>query len=964
MKRTFLIVMAILMLISCCEINFAIPVLAQANKASVQPGDKGLTFSDEYTYEAVKRVEVIPHTYEAWVNISSDANAVKGVILGNGRNVGKQKGYFALRVQTKNEKDYPAISWQCTAQYLSYEDEAVADRQYPNADIVLEKSEIKNDTWVHVALVFSEQWDTLSCYLDGKLTEQVAVENPIRLRSISDLPFQIGQCRYDLSEAYFEGGALQDITVFADSRTAEEVKADMEQIDLEDKDLLFHYDIDSNDLGKDVKDESGNGYDLYCNKLWLTEAEMEQIRNEKGLNTDRAYSFAVIGDTQKMTLYNPEKLPVLYQWLADNVEKENIRYAIGVGDVTETNTKIEWDTAKEAITILDGELEYSLVRGNHDEKNMKGYLDEYFANHAPYTIQFEQYGGFYEEGSVNNTYRTLTVGKTDWLLINLDYGPDDKMLNWAGSVIEQYPNHKVIISTHAYMEYDGSTLDASDNVPVYAMAVENNGDEIWSKLASQYENVKLMICGHVSSDNVLAIQNKGIHGNTVTQLLVDFQVTDLAQGGLGMVTMLYFNEDGTEFEVECYSTVKERYFKKLNQYTVDMEASCEPYTAVWNGTLVSKPKGDGTKENPYQIVSAANLCWMAEQLYCNGSNYNVCAPAEAGKSKNIFKGQYFKQLNDIDLDGGKIPSIGYYYKDSGIYSVFSGNYDGGGFAIRNGDIINRTASSDGTGAFGGGLFGVVTGATIQNLKLDGITVRGKDAVGALVGAIYPNVEGTATLIESCEVTATCKTVLYGASQSVETASVSGIVGAIFGAEGAEGGVAIRNCTNSAEVSLENTPEKTVYAGGVVGWIADLKAKQAVSILECKNSGSVAEQNAQDAKVLRGSIVGMITNVKDMTEETGSSVTLEKCVNETSLPLYCVVAMDYDALPLVLSDHKWNEEQTDVRSCSDCDEKVQVLMRDVKEKPVVDTWMIIGGAAVICVLGGLCLYWFVIRKKKK
>jgi hypothetical protein len=69
---------------------------------------------------------------------------------------------------------------------------------------------------------------------------------------------------------------------------------------------------------------------------------------------------------------------------------------------------------------------------------------------------------------------------------------------------------------------------------------------------------------------VVVSQEKGVHGNTVTQMLVDPQGVDANIGATGMVAMLYFSEDGRQVQVEYYSTVREQYFIPENQFSFEL----------------------------------------------------------------------------------------------------------------------------------------------------------------------------------------------------------------------------------------------------------------------------------------------------------------------------------------------------------------------------------------------------------
>lgn len=91
---------------------------------------------------------------------------------------------------------------------------------------------------------------------------------------------------------------------------------------------------------------------------------------------------------------------------------------------------------------------------------------------------------------------------------------------------------------------------------------------MFEKFVKQHENIVLVMSGHDPSAYIAMRKDIGVHGNTITQMLVDAQTEEKNRGALGMVTMLYFSKDGKCVEVEHYSTVRDQYFFKENQFTM------------------------------------------------------------------------------------------------------------------------------------------------------------------------------------------------------------------------------------------------------------------------------------------------------------------------------------------------------------------------------------------------------------
>ena len=133
-----------------------------------------------------------------------------------------------------------------------------------------------------------------------------------------------------------------------------------------------------------------------------------------------------------------------------------------------------------------------------------------------------------------------------------------------------HPDHNVIVTTHGYLNPDGSLI-------VDGMATNegyNDGDDMWHKFIKKHANITMVLCGHELSENIVAVQSKGENGNIVTQMMINPQVLDhlnSTERPTGMVCMLYFSDGGRKVEVEYYSTVKQQYFKDVNQFNFEVD---------------------------------------------------------------------------------------------------------------------------------------------------------------------------------------------------------------------------------------------------------------------------------------------------------------------------------------------------------------------------------------------------------
>ena len=910
MKKFLVVFLTLAMILPIFSI--IAPLSVSAATESFDTTDSGFKITGngdkwaDYYYESDKLLEEIPHTFEMWVKPINAKN--NGVVIGNYLYATGYQGCINLYVFRNG---YPRVCWNDAAG-----NEYIVD---------FTKGQMPIGEWSHVTIVFDDANQAIHYYLNGVLKESnTSKYHPLTESMINSHPFSLGGDWGRLSTRYFRG-SLGDVSFYADVRTAAEIAADYANgTDLTDENLILHYDLSSADSSSPIiYDKSGNGYHQYRGQMWLTEAEMEALRGD---TSDRAYSMVVVGDTQNLVTLDvtngTNDIGKLYDWIVDNTESKNVQYVIGVGDITNDNLKAQWDKVAPAIKQMDGVVEYSLVRGNHDLRNNEAAMFEYyFGSHSPYTDQFDNHGGYYKAGSLANTYRVKTIGNTDYLFLNLDYIPSDDVLSWACSVVEKYPQHKVIISTHAYVYNDDTRYDYKDLVYADGDASQfdhnwsqvNEGDNIWTKLASRYENVQMVLCGHVFSDHIRVTQDIGLNGNTVTQMMINGQEIDKGTGGAGLVAILYFDESGENIDVEYYSTVMDRYFRSNDQFSLCLNQELEA-DAGWDGEELLPPEGFGTEEDPYIVRSASNLLWMSKAV---GIGY-----AQDGVVNNPFAGKYFKQVCDIDLNGHDLPCIGYNFKSSSQMHVFGGTYDGGGYSIKNGTIYNPGTNHSQNGYWATGLFGAIYGADIRNIVMDNITINEYTSFGMIVGAAFSPDDATAdfNVIENCTVKASCTIKSEKAAHTrlssaehwnhgflsrvgaivglgtnvtinncVNEADIlatgnHSVVGGILGLAGPN--VTVSNCSNSGDIHVDFTASGNRFAtiphanGGIVGAISGkshgaFAAVEGMNILisDCTNSGSFELSGTATGPVYYGGILGVSTDLK-----ADSSYVIECCTN--------------------------------------------------------------------------------------
>lgn len=163
------------------------------------------------------------------------------------------------------------------------------------------------------------------------------------------------------------------------------------------------------------------------------------------------FTLIVLPDTQGYVKYYPWILDNQTQWIVDNKEALNIQFVTQLGDIVDNYDNLtQWNNANRSMSILDGNVPWDVLPGNHDmfNDNLTNYNTYFgydrFSNKA-------WYGGAYNAGDNANSFQLFSAGGKDYLLLQLQYNPTDDVLYWTSNVIDEYPDRAVIVATHDYL---------------------------------------------------------------------------------------------------------------------------------------------------------------------------------------------------------------------------------------------------------------------------------------------------------------------------------------------------------------------------------------------------------------------------------------------------------------------------------------------------------------------------------
>ncbi len=282
----------------------------------------------------------------------------------------------------------------------------------------------------------------------------------------------------------------------------------------------------------------------------------------------------LLPDTQIYAEKYPEVLDSQINWVARHAKE--IAFVMQQGDLTQNNNDKEWKVIQAAFSRLNGKVPYVLAAGNHDMGSADGKFADVrnsalFNNYFPYSQMsaLPGFGGAAENGRIDNAYYIFKTGKINWLVITLEFGPRNNILDWAGSIIEKHPDHSVIINTHSYMYSDSTRQGPGDSWRPQAYGVGkdtadaavNDGEQIWEKLVKKYPNTRFVFSGHVLNSGVGTLVSINDAGYLVYQMLANYQqgVKGSVMGGNGWLRIIDMNFKKKTVNVSTYSPYVNEY---------------------------------------------------------------------------------------------------------------------------------------------------------------------------------------------------------------------------------------------------------------------------------------------------------------------------------------------------------------------------------------------------------------------
>jgi hypothetical protein len=165
------------------------------------------------------------------------------------------------------------------------------------------------------------------------------------------------------------------------------------------------------------------------------------------------------------------------------------------------------------------------------------------------------------------------IGHPDWIILALEFGPRDEVVAWANKILDAHPDRLGILVTHAYLFRNHVRYDhTAGKQRASPHGSGNDGEELWQKLVRKHANMMLVFSGHVATGGLGYLVSEGDHGNTVHQLMVDYE--SRRGGGSGYLRLVEVLPDGKSVQVKSYSPALKRYLTDAgNQFTFTLKSA-------------------------------------------------------------------------------------------------------------------------------------------------------------------------------------------------------------------------------------------------------------------------------------------------------------------------------------------------------------------------------------------------------
>ncbi|MHC4800016.1 MAG: metallophosphoesterase, partial [Planctomycetota bacterium] len=303
-------------------------------------------------------------------------------------------------------------------------------------------------------------------------------------------------------------------------------------------------------------------------------------------------------------------------WIKNHVDSLNVKFVIHLGDITNHSNSSEWTSAASSMSALDGVVPYAMAVGNHDYDGGPHFSN--FNNVFPISKYntLPTWGGSMEPDKLENAYYYFSAGGTDYLILTLEFRANTQtgVMAWAESVVSAHPNRQVILDTHEYLNTNNTRL--------------SSGQGMWDAFVKKYDNMFMVVCGHVENLGAGRLMSLGTNGNRVYQLQSNIQ--SLTYGAYYLRIMTFY-PGANRITVKSFSPQTNKFWHddelEFSIHTFDIDLANGTFVAPQSIIIV-----DTTAPTAPSNLSATGISESAIQI-----SWDAAVDAESGIANYILK---------------------------------------------------------------------------------------------------------------------------------------------------------------------------------------------------------------------------------------------------------------------------------------------------------------------------------------
>ncbi len=258
------------------------------------------------------------------------------------------------------------------------------------------------------------------------------------------------------------------------------------------------------------------------------------------------FTIVWVSDTQDIAYRNRgDVFSEMGKWIIDHRAPLHIRYIVQTGDAVDNGASPwQWEAFDNLLKPFKGRIPYIAAAGNHEVKK-NGYL-EYSMREDVRNIPRSHTA---DRGKAS--YTTFTANDRKFIIVSIGYGVELAYAHWMNHVLSSHRDHTAILILHDYLAATGN--------------FSPTGIEVFRQVVVPNPNVRLVLCGHVTSLKARADQiddnGDGTPDRVVNEMMYNYQHF---KEDCGQLRWLKFDLVDRSITVTTYSPHTRRYYKDFN----------------------------------------------------------------------------------------------------------------------------------------------------------------------------------------------------------------------------------------------------------------------------------------------------------------------------------------------------------------------------------------------------------------